>query len=83
MHAAPHCTAVTAAAAAARFTLVPYAVTTNFQRWAGALAELGVSVFGESLDWIQNFGHKVGEGRGAEGDMMRAWARGRRAFIRV
>lgn len=45
-----------------KFTLVPYAVTPNFQRWASRLSELGVSVFGESLEWIQTYGHKVGFG---------------------
>lgn len=42
-----------------QFTLVPYAVTPNFQRWAAQLSEFGVSVFGESLEWIQQYGHKV------------------------
>ncbi|KAF6263038.1 hypothetical protein COO60DRAFT_1672706 [Scenedesmus sp. NREL 46B-D3] len=42
-----------------KFTLVPYAVTPNFQRWGSQLSEFGVSVFGESLEWIQQYGHKV------------------------
>jgi hypothetical protein len=42
-----------------RFALVPYAVTPNFQRWAAALTEFGVSVFGESLEWTQRYGHKA------------------------
>jgi hypothetical protein len=54
-----------------RFTLVPYAVTPNFQRWASSLAELGVSVFGESLEWVTRFGHKVrSAGEGSEGDSL-------------
>ncbi|CAG9463223.1 unnamed protein product [Pedinophyceae sp. YPF-701] len=41
-----------------KFTLVPYAVTPNFERWANQFHELGVTVFGESLEWILKFGHK-------------------------
>ena len=41
-----------------RFTLVPYAVTPNFERWAKPFSELGVTVFGEDLTWINRYGHK-------------------------
>jgi len=41
-----------------RFTLLPYAVTDLFENWANNLSELGVSVFGETLDWISKYGHK-------------------------
>lgn len=34
------------------FTLVPYAVTSHFERWANQLSELGVCVFGETTEWI-------------------------------
>ena len=47
------------AAASEKFTLVPYAVTPNFQRWASQLSEFGVSVFGESLEWIKQYGHEL------------------------
>ncbi|EKX41719.1 hypothetical protein GUITHDRAFT_74499 [Guillardia theta CCMP2712] len=40
------------------WTLVPYMVTSNFQRWACQLADLDVSVFGEDLEWVQKFGSK-------------------------
>eukprot|EP00960_Hanusia_phi_P000025 502-Hanusia_phi.AAC.2 len=40
------------------WTLVPYMVTSNFQRWACNLADLDVSVFGEDLEWVQKFGSK-------------------------
>jgi len=41
-----------------KFTFVPYAVTPNFERWAEPFFELGVTVFGERLEWIEKFGHK-------------------------
>ena len=41
---------------------MPYAVTNNFLRWARQLSELGVQVFGESLQWMEQFGHKVSKG---------------------
>lgn len=35
-----------------KFTLLPYAVTNHFQEWSNQLSELGVSVFGETIEWI-------------------------------
>jgi len=40
------------------WTLVPYGVTYKFERWASQLADLGVAVFGESLEWVKDYGHK-------------------------
>lgn len=40
------------------WTLVPYGVTYKFERWANQLADLGVAVFGETVEWIHQYGHK-------------------------
>ena len=40
------------------FTLVPYCVTANFERWANQLRDLGVTLFGETFEWVQMYGHK-------------------------
>lgn len=40
------------------WTLVPYGVTYKFERWANQLADLGVAVFGESIEWVRDYGHK-------------------------
>ena len=41
-----------------RFTIVPYCVTSNFERWSSQLAGMAVTVFGESFKWVEEFGHK-------------------------
>eukprot|EP00730_Choanoeca_flexa_P011131 TRINITY_DN2367_c0_g1_i1.p1 TRINITY_DN2367_c0_g1~~TRINITY_DN2367_c0_g1_i1.p1 ORF type:complete len:1263 (+),score=411.59 TRINITY_DN2367_c0_g1_i1:79-3867(+) len=41
-----------------KFTLVPYCVTANFERWSAQLSEVGVTVFGESFNWVEKYGHK-------------------------
>eukprot|EP00056_Hartaetosiga_gracilis_P005169 m.82069 g.82069 ORF g.82069 m.82069 type:complete len:1309 (-) comp12075_c2_seq1:42-3968(-) len=41
-----------------KFTLVPYTITDRFERWSSQLSEVGVTVFGESLDWVSQYGHK-------------------------
>ncbi|EKX35003.1 hypothetical protein GUITHDRAFT_146829 [Guillardia theta CCMP2712] len=40
------------------WTLVPYCVTTQFQRWADKLSDLPVQIFGEDLEWINTYGNK-------------------------
>ena len=41
------------------FSLVPYGVTPNFMRWANQLLPLGnVAIYGDTLEWVQKFGHK-------------------------
>ena len=41
-----------------KFCLVPYCVTANFERWSTQLKEMGVAVFGEEFDWVNEYGHK-------------------------
>eukprot|EP00960_Hanusia_phi_P045811 757441-Hanusia_phi.AAC.1 len=40
------------------WTLVPYCVTSQFQRWADKLSDLPVEIFGEDLEWIDTYGNK-------------------------
>lgn len=41
-----------------KWTLVPYVMTPGIERVAGALAEFGVVVFGEDLEWSKTYGNK-------------------------
>ena len=54
----PHIKSILVTHPSDQFTLVPYAVTPFFEKWANQLSELGVSVFGETLEWIEKYGHK-------------------------
>mmetsp|Transcript_8522 Transcript_8522/g.21293 ORF Transcript_8522/g.21293 Transcript_8522/m.21293 type:complete len:497 (+) Transcript_8522:214-1704(+) len=42
------------------WTLVPYCPTDNFNRWASTLMQVNadVRVYGESLEWVEKYGHK-------------------------
>jgi len=40
------------------WTMVPYCVTPNFNRWASKLSSLDVETFGELLEWVDMYGHK-------------------------
>ena len=42
-----------------KWTLVPYIMTPGVERVAAALAEFGVVVFGEDLEWTKKFGTKA------------------------
>jgi len=41
-----------------KFTIVPYCVTEQFEAWSSQLAELGVTVYGETVEWTKKYGHK-------------------------
>ena len=40
------------------WTMVPYCVTPNFNRWASKLSDLNVQIFGDELEWVEAYGHK-------------------------
>jgi len=41
-----------------RFTIIPYCVTAQFQAWYSQLSDLGITVYGELLEWTAKYGHK-------------------------